>query len=88
MFDIGPEKLLLILAVALVFLGPKKIPEIARSLGKGLREFRKAQSDVRDELMGSLDDEDTSPPALTSEQDTEKPTRAPTNGHNAEGIGQ
>ena len=39
-FNLGPGELLLILAIALVVLGPKKLPEAGRSLGKGLREFK------------------------------------------------
>ncbi|HEY8155044.1 MAG TPA: twin-arginine translocase TatA/TatE family subunit [Myxococcota bacterium] len=44
-------ELLVILAIALVVLGPKKLPEIARSLGKGLAEFRRASSDMRREFL-------------------------------------
>ena len=39
-FNLGPGELLLILAIALVVLGPKKLPEAGRSLGKGMREFK------------------------------------------------
>ncbi|MDP8968543.1 MAG: twin-arginine translocase TatA/TatE family subunit, partial [Actinomycetota bacterium] len=38
-FNLGPGELLLILAIALVVLGPKKLPEVGRSLGRGMREF-------------------------------------------------
>jgi sec-independent protein translocase protein TatA len=51
MFGIGMTELLVILAIALVVLGPKKLPEIARSLGKGLAEFRRASSDMRREFL-------------------------------------
>ena len=44
-------ELLVILAIALVVLGPKKLPEIARSLGRGLAEFRRASSDMRREFL-------------------------------------
>jgi len=50
MFGIGPTELLVVLAVALLVLGPKRLPELARSLGRGLAEFRKATSDVTEEL--------------------------------------
>ena len=63
MFEIGPEKLLLVLVIALIFLGPQKLPEIARNLGKGLREIRQAGQAARDELMEGLDPEAT-PPVL------------------------
>ncbi len=45
-FGIGPLELLLILVITLVVFGPKKLPEISRALGKGLREFRRATSDL------------------------------------------
>lgn len=46
--NIGPGELILILIIALVVLGPGKLPDVAQSLGKSLREFRKAASDVQD----------------------------------------
>ena len=55
MFGIGPQELLVILIVGLLVLGPKRLPEIARSLGKGLAEFRRASSDLRQSL--ALEDE-------------------------------
>ena len=45
-FNLGPGELLLILAIALVVLGPKKLPEAGRSLGKGLREFKDSLSNM------------------------------------------
>ena len=46
--NIGPGELILILIIALVVLGPGKLPDVAASLGKSVREFRKAASDVQD----------------------------------------
>jgi sec-independent protein translocase protein TatA len=39
-FDLSPVQLILVLVVALVILGPKRLPEVGRSLGKGIREFK------------------------------------------------
>lgn len=50
MFGIGMTELLVILALALLVIGPRKLPELARTLGKGLAEFRKATQDVRDTI--------------------------------------
>jgi sec-independent protein translocase protein TatB len=60
MFGIGPTELLVILVVALLVLGPKRLPEIARALGRGLAEFRRATADVTSELENArimLEDE-------------------------------
>ena len=48
MFGVGTNEILIILAVALILFGPKKLPEIGRSLGQGLRELKKASRDVMD----------------------------------------
>jgi sec-independent protein translocase protein TatB len=47
MFGIGTTELLVILVVALLVLGPKKLPEIAKSLGKAMGEFRRMSTDVK-----------------------------------------
>jgi len=47
-FNIGPGELILLLIIALVVLGPARLPDVAQSLGKSLREFRKAASDISD----------------------------------------
>lgn len=48
----GSWELWIIILVALIILGPKKIPELARGLGKGIREFRRATEDIRDTIEG------------------------------------
>jgi len=50
MFGIGFPELLMILVVALLVIGPKKLPDLARSLGKGLAEFRKATDDLKETI--------------------------------------
>ena len=61
MFNVGPPELILILLIALMVFGPKKLPEIGRTVGKSLTEFRKASSDIRKELSGALKDESVPP---------------------------
>ena len=46
--NLGGGEILLILVFILIFFGPKKIPEIAQGLGKGIREFRKATQEIQD----------------------------------------
>jgi sec-independent protein translocase protein TatA len=61
-----PTHLLLILLVALVVLGPKRLPEVGRSLGRGLRDFRSGLQGVQDEARGMFSDamdEPSLPPA-------------------------
>jgi Tat protein translocase TatB subunit len=57
MFQIGPQELLLILVVALVVVGPRRLPELGRSIGRGIREIRKAQEEVRKTIQVNLDDD-------------------------------
>lgn len=59
--NVGPMELVLVLAIALIVLGPKKLPEVGRSLGKGMREFK-------DSISGhARDDEDDELPAPRAE---------------------
>jgi len=53
MFGIGVPELLVIMVVALIVLGPKRLPEVAKALGKGLSEFRRATAGLTEELRGA-----------------------------------
>ncbi len=57
MFGIGFNEVLIILILALIIIGPKKLPDIAKALGKGYREFRKAFDEVKEEMDLDFDDE-------------------------------
>ena len=50
MFGIGMPEMLMILAIALIVIGPKKLPGLAKSLGRAMREFKKATSDFKETL--------------------------------------
>jgi len=49
-FNIGPFELLIVLVIVLLVLGPGKLPEVGNALGKTIREFRKASTDVQESL--------------------------------------
>lgn len=60
MFNIGSQELLVILVIALIVVGPQRLPELSRSIGKGLRELRKVQDDMKDMVKFDLEpDRDT-----------------------------
>lgn len=56
MGNIGAPELIIILIMVLIFFGPKKIPEIAQGLGKGIREFKKATQELDSELKENDND--------------------------------
>ncbi len=80
MLNIGPQELLLILVVALLVVGPRRLPELARSLGKGLRELRRAQDDVRKTIQVNLEDERPTAPQDTEQRlpETDRAPASPT----------
>ena len=54
MFNVGPTELMIVLVLALIVFGPKKLPEMGKSIGKGLSEFRKAQADIKREIREGM----------------------------------
>ncbi len=71
MFGIGTTELLVILVIALVVLGPKRLPEMARSLGRGLAEFRRASTDIRREFLDVSEQARSDPTGSTGEREEE-----------------
>jgi len=55
LFNIGPTELIVVMVIALVVFGPKRLPEVGRSVGKSLQEFRRASAEVRREIRDGLD---------------------------------
>jgi TatA/E family protein of Tat protein translocase len=56
-FGLGGPEIMIVLALGLVLFGAKKLPELGKGLGTGVREFKKGVSDVRGDLEQSLKDE-------------------------------
>jgi len=63
MFNIGPPELIIILVLALIIFGPKRLPEIGKTVGKSLKEFRAASADIRRELREGLNEQPAAPGA-------------------------
>jgi TatA/E family protein of Tat protein translocase len=61
-FNIQGPELILILIIALIVIGPGKLPDVGAALGRSIREFRKAATDVKDAT--SLDPKPATPPAV------------------------
>ena len=62
MFNLGPEEIVLILVIALIVFGPKRLPEIGRTVGRSLREFRRASEEIKGQLDLGLGDDPVEPP--------------------------
>jgi Tat protein translocase TatB subunit len=58
MLNVGPLELLVVLAVALIVVGPERLPELARSVGRVIRQFRDVQNEVRDMVSSEVADDD------------------------------
>jgi Tat protein translocase TatB subunit len=85
-FNVGPAEVLMILVVALLVLGPKKLPEAARQMGKAMSEFRRVTAGLQDEVRGVLDehlevvpsmDPTVLPPAVEATADLPPTVEAP-----------
>jgi Tat protein translocase TatB subunit len=63
MLNIGTPELLVVIVIALLVVGPERLPALARQIGRGLREFRKMQDDVKDMVKLDLDETPARPPA-------------------------
>jgi len=58
MFGIGWQELIIIAVIALLVVGPKKLPDLAKTLGKGFSEFRRAADGVTDDLKQTMQSDD------------------------------
>ena len=69
MFGIGMTELMVICAIGLIVLGPKRLPELARSLGRTMAEFRRASTDLRKEFTDVAEDARITPERLPQVSD-------------------
>jgi sec-independent protein translocase protein TatA len=71
LFNLGGGEIILILALVLILFGARKLPELAKGLGQGIKEFKKATREVTDEVQRSMDDNHSqyNPPAPKQIQD-------------------
>ena len=75
---LGPWEIGLIILVVIILFGGKKLPELARGLGLGLREFKKATREIKDEVKSATDDVD----------DNEKDNKVANDNNNNTVVGQ
>ena len=85
---IGGWEIVLILAVVLILFGAKKLPELAKGLGQGIKEFKKATRDVTEELSSAMDEtppppQRRLPPAEASQAEPTVSQSAPAPGNKA-----
>src|SRR5206468_10070541 len=74
-FNLGGGEIILILALILILFGAKKLPELAKGLGTGIKEFKKATKEVTDEIQSATDETPASPqkrPAAGPQSETQQ----------------
>ena len=79
LFNLGGGEIILILALILILFGAKKLPELAKGLGQGIKEFKKATRDVNDEFSRAMEDTPSATPS--QKQLSTPPTESPSAEH-------
>jgi len=73
-FNLGGGEIVLILALVLILFGARKLPELAKGLGQGIKEFKKATREVTDEVQRSTEENHySSPPPQVPDATAQKP---------------
>jgi sec-independent protein translocase protein TatA len=80
---VGGWEIVLILAVVLILFGAKKLPELAKGLGQGIKEFKKATKEVTDEVTSAMDDHPSPPPQKRLPPSTPQPEQPETVAHSS-----
>jgi sec-independent protein translocase protein TatB len=86
MFGIGFPELIVIMVIALIVVGPKKLPDLAKALGKGMAEFRKATHEIKESLEIDEDFNEIKRDLTDSIHDLEKPIDMTTYGSEEEPL--
>lgn len=75
--NLGAQELILIFLIVLLLFGAKRMPELFRSFGKSIKEFKKAASEVQEDIRTAIDSEDEpqKPPKVESEQTKIQPSK-------------
>ena len=68
LFNLGGGEIILVLALVLILFGARKLPELAKGLGQGIKEFKKATREVTDEIQHAGDETYTPPPPKRIEE--------------------
>ena len=79
LFNLGGGEIILILALVLILFGAKKLPELAKGLGTGIKEFKKATREVTEEVSSAMDE--TTPPPRRLPPNTSATTSAAETSH-------
>lgn len=80
MFGLGMQELIVIFVIALLVLGPKKLPDLARSLGRGVAEFKRASDELKEGLTAELSAEEEAGAATEQKQQAAEAKTPPTVG--------
>lgn len=81
MFGMGMPEILLILAIALMVIGPKKLPEIAKALGRAMGEFKRATNELKESINIDETNHVFNEPVKKIEKPAEKPARPLSTAH-------
>src|SRR5438128_612058 len=84
LFNLGGGEIILILALILILFGARKLPELAKGLGQGIKEFKKATREVTDEIQNSVDDTHYTPPPPKKIEESKVETAAHAEPHGVE----
>ncbi len=81
LFNLGGGEIILILAVVLILFGAKKLPELAKGLGQGIKEFKKATKEVTEEVSQAMEEPPAPPPQKRLPSNTVPEVEAPEHHH-------